>query len=236
MRNVITITERELKAYFVSPVAYVILAAFLVATGYFFTFIMLYSRQAIMRPVFENMSIILLLLSPVLTMRLLSEEQRSGTIELLLTAPLRDVELVLGKFLASFGFLLVMLGVTLYYPLLLARLGNPEGGPILTGYLGMILFGAAFLSIGLLASSVTQNQIVAAVLAFVALLILWTLDAATSMFGSSASAVLSYVALSSHFSDFAKGIVDTKNVIYYLSLVAACLFLTTRAVEARRWR
>ncbi|MBI4320443.1 MAG: ABC transporter permease subunit [Chloroflexi bacterium] len=237
MRNVLTVAEREIKAYFASPVAYVVIAAFLVVTGYFFSLIMLGYRQATMRPVFDNVGIILLLLSPVLTMRLLSEEQRSGTIELLLTAPVRDIEVVLGKFLASLGFFLVMVGATAYYPLLLWKLGNPESGPIIAGYVGLILFGATFLSVGLLASSVTQNQIVAAVLAFVALLILWMLDASTSLFsGSAASGVLRYVSLSQHSSDFGKGVIDTKDVVYYLSLVAACLFLTTRALEARRWR
>lgn len=236
MRNTWAITEKEIKSYFSSPLAYVIMAAFLVATGYFFSAILLLSRQATMRYIFDNMAIILLLLSPILTMRLLAEEQRTGTIEVLLTGPVRDIEVVLGKFLASLIFLIIMLGLTLYFPLLLTRVGNPDPGPILTGYVGLILFGASFLAVGLLMSSLTQNQIVAAVLTFVTLLILWTIDASSNIFSGSAGGVLQYLALAGHYADFGKGVIDTKDVVYYLSLVATGLFLTTRSLEARRWR
>jgi len=236
MRNIWAIAEKETRSYFASPLAYVILAAFLVATGYFFSAILALSREATMRYIFDNMGVILLLLSPILTMRLLAEEQRTGTIEVLLTGPVRDIEVILGKYFASLIFLIVMLGLTLYFPLLLTRIGNPDPGPIIAGYVGLILFGASFMSVGLLMSSLTQNQIVAAVLTFVTLLILWTIDASSNLFGGSASAVLSYLAVASHYADFGKGVIDTKDVIYYLSLVAIGLFLATRSLEARRWR
>ncbi|MCL5264217.1 MAG: ABC transporter permease [Chloroflexi bacterium] len=236
MRNVLTLTEKELRTYFVSPLAYVVIAAFLVVTGVFFAGIFIGSHQATMEYTFQNMSVILLLVSPMLAMRLLSEEQRSGTIELLLTSPVRDIEVVLGKFFASLVFLVTMLGLTLYYVLLLTRFGSPEAGPILSGYLGIFLLGAAFLAIGLFTSSLTSNQVVAAFLTIAILLVLWVLDALTSMFGSSASAVLSYLSLSKHISDLPKGLIDTKDLIYFLSLIVACIFLTTRSLEARRWR
>lgn len=236
MWNVITLAEKELRTYFASPFAYVMMAAFLAVTGVFFSGILIGSRQATMEYTFQNMAVILLLVTPALAMRLLAEEQRSGTIELLLTSPVRDIEVVLGKFLASLAFLIVMLGVTLYYVLLLTRFGNPDPGPILSGYLAIILAGAAFLSIGLLASSLTANQVIAAFLTIAILLILWVLDALSSVFGSSASSVLSYLALSKHITDMPKGVIDTKDVIYFLSVIAACLFLTTRSLETRRWR
>lgn len=236
MKNILTLTEKELRTYFTSPLAYVVTAVFLVVTGVFFAGILIGSRQATMEYTFQNMAIILLLVSPVLAMRLLAEEQRSGTIELLLTSPVRDIEVVLGKFLASVALLIVMLGFTLYYVLLLTRFGSPDPGPIVSGYLGMILAGAAFLSIGLLASSLTANQVVAAFLTIAILLVLWVLEALSSIFSSSASNVLTYLSLSKHLTDFPKGVIDTKDVVYFLTLIASCLFLAIRSLETRRWR
>ncbi len=236
MRNVLTLTQKELRTYFASPLAFVVTAAFLVVSGVFFAGILIGSRQATMEYTFQNMAVILLLVSPVLAMRLLSEEQRSGTIELLLTSPVREIEVVLGKFLASLGLLIVMLGFTLYYVLLLTHFGTPDPGPILSGYLGMILLGASFLAIGLFASSLTANQVVAAFLTIAILLILWVLEALSSMFGSSASGVLNYLSMSNHLTDFTKGVIDTKDVVYFLTLIVACLFLAIRSLEARRWR
>jgi ABC-2 type transport system permease protein len=236
MRNALTIARKELSTYFVSPVAYVVTAAFLVLMGYFFSLIMFYTREASMRGLFLNMAIILLLVSPALTMRLLAEEQRMGTIELLLTAPVRDWEVVLGKFLASVGFFATMLALTGFYPLILVRFGNPDLGPILTGYLGVFLLGSAFMAGGLFASSLTQNQIVAAIVGFGLLLILWLSHAAGGLVGGPVGDFLDALALSSHFDDFTKGVVDSTHLIYYLSIIAAFLFLATRSLETRRWR
>ncbi|MFQ6057700.1 MAG: ABC transporter permease [Anaerolineae bacterium] len=236
MRNALTIAGKELNTYFVSPVAYVVTAAFLVITGYFFSLIVFYTREASLRGLFHNMAIILLLISPALTMRLLAEEQRMGTIELLLTSPVRDWEVVLGKFLASLTLFAVMLALTLSYPLILKRFGNPDLGPLLGGYLGILLLGGAFLSVGLFTSSLTQNQIVAAILGFGALLILWLADLPSGFLGASLRGLFDYLALSGHFDDFTKGVIDTQHVIYYLSVIAAFLFLSTRVLETRRWR
>jgi ABC-2 type transport system permease protein len=236
MRNVLTIAEKELKSYFASPLAYIVMAAFLAVMGFFFYGILVTSQQATMEYTFQNMGVILLLVSPVLAMRLLSEEQRSGTIELLLTSPVRDIEVVIGKFLASLGLMIVMLGWTLYYVLILVKFGNPDAGPIWSGYLGMILTGATFLAIGLLASSLTSNQVVAAFITIASLLILWVVDAVSSSFGTSVGAVLSYISLQQHQNSFPTGVIDTKDVIYFLTIIIACLFLASRSLESRRWR
>ncbi|MCL4459740.1 MAG: ABC transporter permease [Chloroflexi bacterium] len=236
MRNILALTEKEIKTYFVSPVAYVVMAAFLVVTGFFFAAIISALREASMRYLFYNMSIILLLLSPIITMRLLAEEQRSGTIELLLTNPVRDAEVVLGKFLASLALFILMLVPTALYSLLLFTYGDPDGGPIITGYIGLLLIGAAFLSFGLLASSLTQNQIIAAVISFGGLLVFWFIDALSGILGQTLSGVLDYLSLAQHFYDFPKGVIESQHIVFYVSFIIACLFLTTRSLETRRWR
>lgn len=236
MRNVFTLVQKELHSFFVSPIAYVVIAAFLASTGYLFAVILLVSREATLRPLFNNLGVIFLLLSPVLTMRLLADEQRTGTIELLLTSPVRDGEVVLGKFLASLLFLCGMLLPTGLYVLMLLVLDNPDRGPLVSGYLGILLLGGVFLSLGLLASSLTPNQIVAAVISFGGLLMLWLIDMGAQFIDPPVSEVLRYLSLANHFPDFNRGIVDTRDLIYYLSLTILFLFAATRVLESRRWR
>jgi ABC-2 type transport system permease protein len=236
MLNALTIARKELTTYFVSPVAYVVTAFFLVVAGFFFYFILYFSREASLRGLFSNVAIVLLFVGPGLTMRLLAEEQRMGTIELLLTAPVRDWEVVVGKFIASLAFYMFMLALTILYPIILMRFGNPDIGPILSGYLGMLLLGATFLAAGVLTSSLTQNQVVAFIIAFAILLILWLADVAGNAIGGQVGNILNYLSIVAHFDDFTKGVIDTSHLIYYLSLIAAFLFLATRVMEARRWR
>lgn len=236
MRPVLTVAGRELKAYFASPIAYVVTAAFLVVTGYLFTLILFYSREASLRGVFANISVLFLIVSPAITMRLLAEEQRSGTIELLLTSPIRDVEVVLGKFLAGLGLTAAMLACTLYYPLILFFYGNPERGHILGGYLGVLLMAAAFVAIGLFASSLSANQIVAAIVTFMLLLMLWLIGAAADFAGAPVSDILRYLAIDRYYNDFTRGVIDSTGVVYFLSIMAVFLFATVRSLETRRWR
>jgi len=236
MKNIAIIAQKELRAYFASPIAYAVIAAFLAMTGFFFWLIVSLSREASLRGVFANMAIILLFIAPALTMRLLAEEQRSGTIELLLTLPVRDWQVVLGKFLASLAVFALMLALTLYYPLLLVWLGNPDRGPIISGYIGLLLVGGAFLSIGVFTSSLSGNQVVAALLGFGAMLILWLIDIAGRLFGPPASDVVTYVSMSQHYFDFVRGIIDSKDVIFFLSVMAAFLFLSVQTLQLRRWR
>jgi ABC-2 type transport system permease protein len=230
------IAQRELRSYFVSPVAYVVGALFLLISGFLFSIILGQTSEASMRPLFGNFAVIFLFIVPALTMRLLAEEQRTGTLELLLTAPVRDVELVLGKFLGVLLLLLILLAITGVYPAILLLAGNPDRGPILAGYLGVFLQGAAFLAIGLFASSLTQNQIIAALLAFVILLLLWLAEALSQFTGGRIGDLFRFLSITRHFDEFPRGIVDSRHLIYFLSIIGASLFFTVLAVQARRWR
>ena len=238
MKNVWTITLRELKAFFVSPIAYVASALFLVTMGFLFAIILINSQEASLRNTMQNMTFILILLAPALTMRLLSEEQRMGTIELLLTAPVRDWQVIVGKFLGAFlSFAVIFLGPTLYYVLILAVFGKPDMGPIVSGYIGMFLLGSSFIAIGIFSSSLTQNQVIAYFAGLVILLMLWIADSAQGFAGGgSVGDILGYIAIPRHFSDFFRGVVDSKDVVYALSLTIIPLFLATQILQSRRWR
>ncbi|MEK7814750.1 MAG: ABC transporter permease [Chloroflexota bacterium] len=237
MRAVQAVAWKEIHIYFGSPMAYIVGLIFLGLTGFFFV------RdlgdpfpEASLSSFLQGTTIILVLLAPSLTMRLLAEEQKLGTIELLLTAPVRDWEVVVGKYLASLVFLLAMVALTLYYPLLLIVFGDPDPGPIYSGYLGLTLYGGAALSIGLLTSTLTSNQIIAAVVAMGILLVLYFADFAAGVVGGTWSTVIGQIGMKSHFDDFDRGVIDTKHIVYFLSLAAVFLFLSIRALEARRWR
>ena len=238
MSNMIAILRKELRTYFVSPVAYVVIAAFLVIAGVFFAILVMAqagTAEASLSIVFSNVAVILLIIAPALTMRLLAEEQKSGTVELLLTSPVQDWEVVLGKYFASLVLFLVPVALTLIYPLVLKRYGTPDAGPIIGGYVGLILFGAAFLAVGMLATSLTQNQVVAALVAVAVLLGLWLIGAFAGSARPPVSTVLSYLSVITHYSEFSRGMIDTRDVAYYLSTIAIALFLSVRALETRRW-
>jgi len=234
VRNVAAVAERELRAYFLSPLAYVVIFAFLALSGYLFALILNSSREATLRPLISNVSVLFLFIVPLISMRLLAEEQRTGTVELLLTNPVQEWEIVVGKFLASVVLLLVMVGLTLLYPIFLLIFGNPDRGPILTGYLGILLQAAGFLAVGLWASSLTQNQIVAALLAFAFLLMLWLSDSLGQFLGGTLGGIVSYASVTTHFQDFPQGVIKSQDVIYYLTLIAAGLVLSTLSVQGRR--
>jgi ABC-2 type transport system permease protein len=168
-------------------------------------------------------------------MRLLAEEKKMGTLELLLTAPVRDSEVIMGKFLGSLGILTAMLALTFYYPILLMWFGDPDWGPIATGYLGLFLLGGASLAVGLFASSLTSNQIVAAVVAGGVLFALWFVGMAADLLPEALGEVIGYLSLSYHFPDFTRGMIDTRGVIYYLSITVLFLFLAIRSLESSRW-
>ena len=248
------IFKKELRLYFASPVAYVVLTIFLLIAGYFFysifAFFTLASMQSamnpqmgrdlnvtdgVMRPLFSNVSVILLLLMPIITMRLFSEERKSGTIELLLTYPVRDGAVLAGKYLAALTLYAVMLALTVLYPGLVAYFARLELGPLLSGYLGLLLMGAMFLAIGVLASSLTENQIVAAISTFGVLLIFWVIGWSAENAGGGFGRVLSHLSILEHFDSFAKGAIDTRDVIYYLDFTGLSLFLTLLSLQARRW-
>ncbi|MBI2865150.1 MAG: ABC transporter permease [Chloroflexi bacterium] len=236
MSNLLTMTGKELRSHFVSPIAYAVMAFFLVLSGFFFATAVLFSQDSSLRYVFSDMSILLLLIVPLITMRLVAEEKKSGTIELLLTAPLRDGEVVLGKFLAALVFLGVMLAVTGYYALLIWIFGKPDWGAIISGYLGTMLLGAAYLSLGLFTSSLTQNQIIAGALGFALLMLFFLISWVADFTGPQFSGVVRYLGFTDHFDDFTKGVIDLKDAVFYISVVAVSLLLTVRVLESRRWK
>jgi ABC-2 type transport system permease protein len=250
MSNVLAIARKELSSYFASPIAYVVVGFFALMFGFFFYSLLLYfDRQSLqaagqavnvneqfLRPVFLNATVIFLFVLPLVTMRTYSEEKRSGTIELLLTSPLTDWQIILGKFLGAMLLYVAMLAVTLIHVALLFLYGNPEWKPILTGYFGLLLMGGCFLSVGLLISSLTKNQIVAAMATFGVFLMLWVINWIGSFVGPTAQAVLQHLSITDHFDDFAKGIIDTKHLVYYFSFIAFGLFLTMKSVDSERWR
>jgi len=241
MPNILVIAKRELQSYFVSPIAYVAIAVYLIICGFIFALDMNAMAQYGIAPTLQNqfstMIFLLLLFAPVLTMRLLAEEQRMGTLELLLTSPVLDWEVVLGKFLASLGVLLLTIVIAFAYGLMLLAYGNADLGPMAAGYLGLFLSGGALLSIGVLASAMTQNQVVAAVIAVVVNLILWIISAGSQMLSNvTATQALTQLGFFEHTTNFWRGIIDTNDIVYFVSLMALALFLATRILETRRWR
>ncbi len=253
LRNMLTIAEKELRSYFASPIAYVIIGLFALLFGWFFyvylTFFVQRStgmaqfgggatniNQDMIRYVLMNSAVIILFVMPMITMRTYAEEKRSGTIELLLTSPLTDVQIILGKFLGAMGLYASMLLVTLLYMSILFVYGNPEWRPIAAGYLGLLLMGGCFISVGLLISSMTKNQIVAGVLTFAVFLMLWVVNWIGDQSGPVTRAIVNYLSIVDHFDDFARGIIDTKHVVYYLSFITFGLFLTAKSVDSERWR
>jgi ABC-2 type transport system permease protein len=234
MKNVWAVALRELRSYFLSPLAYVIIALFLALSGYLFALILANGREASLRGLVQNVSVLYLFIVPAISMRLLAEEQRTGTVELLLTNPVQEWEIVTGKFLASIMLVLAMLALTLLFPLFLFIFGSPDKGPIITGYLGIFLQAAAFLSVGLWASSLTQNQIVAAIVSFALLLVLWLSDNLGQFLGGTIGQIVSYTSVINHFQSFPQGVIESKDVIYYLTLVIAGIVLSTLSLQSRR--
>ena len=235
MRKAWIVAKRELYAYFVSPVAYGVAAAFLLLCGLFFVGGVAQWQDANLQSLFASLSIVLLLIAPLLTMGLLSREQDQGTIELLLTAPLRDWEVVLGKFLAAYLFYLATIAVTVLYVPIVARYGTPDLGIIGAGYLGLALLGAALLALGLFTSALTRSQAVAAVLGVGIGVALWLLEAIGPVLGG-AREVLAYLTPSGHYYRFLEGVIDTRAGVYLASFTFVFLFLAVQVLEARRWR
>lgn len=252
MRNIMAIANRELRSYFSSPIAYIIIGFFLLPFGVFFhLYLMDFAKrslqmaqfggamninQNVIRYVLQNATVIILFIMPMITMRTYSEEKRSGTIELLLTSPVTDIEIILGKFFGALGLYLAMLAMTLPYMGILFFYGNPEWRPLLAAYLGLVLMGGAFVSLGLLISSTTNNQIVAGIVSFVVFLLLWIVGWFADSAGPTIGPITSWLSITEHFDDFSKGIIDTKHVLYYLSLITFGLFLTAKSVDTERWR
>jgi ABC-2 type transport system permease protein len=255
MNNILAIAHKELKSYFSTPIAYVVIGFFALLFGYFFyAMLVIFNQQSaqfggveggavdinqqLIRPLFLNASVILLFVLPLITMRTYSEEKRSGTIELLLTSPVTDVEIILGKFLGAMALYAAMLAITVIHMLLLFSYANPKPEwtvPVI-GYVGLLLMGGCFISVGLLISSLTKNQIVSGMVTFAVFLLLWVINWIASFTGPTTQSVLNYLSITDHFDDFTRGILDTKHFIYYFSVMSFGLFLTARSVDTERWK
>jgi ABC-2 type transport system permease protein len=229
----LTIMKRELRSYFVSPIAYIVITIFLIFTGFFFFKDFFYFNQAEMRNLFQFLPIMFTFVIPAVTMRLFSEEKHSGSIEILLTLPVSTLEVVLGKFLAGTLFVAVMISPTLVYLFTILMIGSPDPGPIAGGYIGTLFLGGAYASIGILASSLSRNQIVAFISAWAFSFFLWLLDKIVIFLPSKLS-FLQSLGTDYHFRNISRGIVDTRDVIYFLSVIAVSILLTSKILDERR--
>ncbi len=237
MRNIWIMGKKEFISYFSSPIAYVAITVFLVVVGLKFFVVDEFFKtdEATLRSFFSLVPVFFVFYLPAVAMRLISEERRSGTFELLATLPLSDSEIVLGKFVGALGFLLVTLLLTLVYPIILWSLGDPDTGAIWGGYIGLILAGAAFLSIGIMASSWTSSQIVAYILGAVISGLFFFINSMLQAFWEGAKQVAEYVSFATHFTNFTRGVVDTRDVVFFVSITALCLVLATFSLNSRRW-
>lgn len=255
MTPVNTLLAKELRSYFVSPVVYVVGAVFLLIVGLLaYIYIVFTGAQAIQlmqvqgqaqinlndlvfRNLFSSIRFVLLLVLPILTMRLFAEEKKLRTFEFLLTSPIGLNEIVAGKFVSVFLLFLGLLGLTGLIPLTLALFSDFDWYPVLTGYLGLVLLGALFLSVGVLASALTENQIVAAFVSFGLLLLLWLLSGVGSLLGdTSAGQVIAYLSFMDHYDHLVRGLIDTRDLVYFGSALLLMLFLTHRVVDSTRWK
>jgi len=254
VRNILAIAEKELRSYFASPIGYILIGFFALLFGvFFYVYLMEFVRQSqqmmqfggggganvnqmMVRGLFQNTAVIILFVMPMVTMRTYSEEKRAGTIELLLTSPVTDLQIIVGKFIGALGLYVAMLVVTMLYMAILFRIGNPEWRPIAAGYLGLLLMGGCFLSAGLFISSLTKNQIVAGFMTFATFLLLWIINWFGESAGPAGRDLVNYLSITEHLEDFTRGIIDTKHVVYYLSFITFGLFLTAKSVDSERWR
>lgn len=254
MKNVLIICRKELRSYFVSPIAYGLMAFFAIIAGYFFYVataifvtrgmesqmmgrsIPMDVNEWVVRPVLMNVGVIGLFLIPMITMRLFAEEKRSGTIELLATSPIRDTEIILGKWLAALVLYTAILALSALDIAVLFAYGQPDWKPILVGYLGLLLQGGALLAIGTFLSTLTKNQIIAGTATFAVCLLLWVLGWVSAYNTAEWAKVLAYLSVVTHFDGFAKGVLNIKDVVFYISAIYLGLFLTARSMESLRWR
>jgi ABC-2 type transport system permease protein len=254
MRNILIICKKELRSYFVSPIAYLLLTMFAVIFGFFFWNSVGYFNmmglesqmqgkgfpmsvnEYVIRPLLSNVSVIGLFFIPMITMRLFAEEKRSGTIELLATSPIRDIEVIIGKWLAALILYMVMLAFTAVNFAFLFKYGNPDWRPLAIGYLGLLLQAGGLLAVGTFISTLTKNQIIAGAATFGVCLMLWVMEWVAGYETAAWARVLAYLSVITHFESFAKGVLDSKDALYYVSLIFLGLFLTSRSMESLRWR
>jgi len=236
MHNVWPIFKRELRGYFDSPVAYVVITAFLLVTGWFFTTNFFVVAQADLRVIFSIIPFIFLFFTPAITMKLISEERRGGTMELLVTMPISDAAIIVGKYLAALALLVASIIPTLVYFITVAILGDVDPGPAIGGYLGLILMGAAYLAIGTFGSSLSDSQVIAFIVSFFITFLFFLLDKVLFLLPTWLVSWVEYLSIESHFQNVSRGVVDSRDLIYYLSLIGISLYFASRSLASRRWR
>ena len=238
MTNIAAIFKKEFRSYFNSPIAYIFITFFLGISAWLFFRSFFLLNQAEMRGFFGLMPWIFLFFIPAVTMKLWAEEKKLGTVEILMTLPIQDYEVVIGKFLASFALLTVTVLLSLVLPLSVIYLGDPDGGTLITGYVGLLLMGAAYIAVGFFASTLTENQIVSFILGITACFVLLIIGEDIVLFNAPnwLSPIFSYLGLGAHYSSILRGVLDSRDIIYYLSLIGFFLYLSTLSVESRKWR
>ena len=235
MQNIITIARKELVSYFTSPVAYIVMMVFLGITGWYFTSELFLSGFVTMRVVFSIIPFIFIIFIPIMSMRTFAEEKKLGTIELLLTKPVTDFDIIIGKFLAVLGLTIATVLPTIVYVVTLTFLGPVDIGPIITAYIGLFLMAGVYISIGVFTSSLTENQIIAAILSFVIIFVLYLLNFILGYLPTTISNILQYISSSYHFNSIQRGVLDSRDLIYYISGITIFLFLTRLSLESRKW-
>ncbi|MDK9700821.1 MAG: ABC transporter permease [bacterium] len=234
MNNVLPIMRKELKTYFNSPIAYVVIGVFLLISGWFMSTNLFLAGTADLRVLFQIAPLIFMFFAPAITMRLISEERKSGTIEWLVTMPIRDSEIIVGKFLAAVVLLATALAFTAPFGIVISFLGDIDEGPFIGGYLGLLLMGAAYLSIGLLGSSLTENQVVAFIVGLAISFLFFMFDKVLMYVPPVMGSVLQYLAIDYHFENIGRGVIDTRNILYYLSLIVVMLGASVAVLEGRK--
>ena len=235
MNNILTIFKKELKSYFYSPVAYIVIVVFLIITGWFFTSGLFVAGVISMRSVFEIVPFIFLFFIPAISMRTFSEEKKAGTIELLLTKPITDFEIVIGKFLSTFGLAALTILPTVIYVASLKMLGPIDIGSIFSAYIGLLLMSGIYIGIGIFASSLTENQVVAFIISFLMIFVLFMMNKILMFIPAPIVPIIEYISSDYHFSSITRGVIDTKDLIYYFSGIYIMLLLTKTSLEARKW-
>jgi len=233
--NAKTIYLKELKTYFNSTIAYIVIVVFLLISGWFFASNVFLANVASLRIIFEIIPLILIFFIPAVTMRLFSEEKKTGTLEILLTKPLNDIDLIIGKFLSAWVLLGISLIPTLFYYIVILSVGKIDIGPVIGGYLGLLLMGGVYVSIGIFSSSMTENQVVAFIIGFLIIFILFMLDKILMFVPAFLVSIFEYLSIDYHFSNIARGVIDTRDIIYYLSMGYLFILLTQLALERRKW-
>jgi len=236
MSPALVISRRELRTYFNSPVAYIVVSVFTVITGYLFFTQLFLEQQAEMRGFFGSMPLLFMFLAPAITMRLLADERSSGTLEMLITMPVRDWEVVLGKFLAAMALIGAALGLTLVFAITVRALGPLDRGPTIGGYLGLLLMGGAYVAIGVMCSAFTRNSIVAFIVSFAISFALFLFGHVVQFVPQTLQPLVAFLSISNHFENISRGVIDSRDVIYYLSVMGVSLLMATLALESRRWR